>query len=134
MLDGSTHKIVEAYLAKVAAAGVPVARCVVFGSHARGEQTAQSDIDLLVIAPVFDGKGRQAAIDTLWCVAWRVDDRIEPIGVGVREFKKKSWVPLLMVARQEGVVVYPAAQTWPRVAAEGKATYRIRRCTRKEVR
>lgn len=126
MADDVIIAVVQRYLAKIVAAGIPVERCIVFGSHARGEQTVESDIDLLVVSPTFDKRDCEAAHDALWHAVWRVDSRIEPIGVGVREYEKESWKPLLMVARQEGVVIYPDVKATTSVAAEGREEYRTR--------
>ena len=42
-------------------AGFSPDRIVVFGSHARGEQTPESDLDLLVVMPVTGARRKQAA-------------------------------------------------------------------------
>ena len=42
-------------------AGFSPERIVVFGSHARGEQTRESDLDLLVVMPVTGSRRKQAA-------------------------------------------------------------------------
>jgi uncharacterized protein len=45
LIDEAAHRITAA---------APGARVILFGSHARGEATAQSDVDLLVIEPRVD--------------------------------------------------------------------------------
>jgi len=108
----------------LASAGIAVERAFVFGSHARGCPRADSDIDVLVISPVFDGKEREAAVDTLWRVTWSVDTRIEPVAAGVRQYEEEAWTPLLMEARRCAVMVYPAETASVRVAAENATPYR----------
>ena len=105
MVKKSILTKVRQYLVRVAEQGIPVDSGVVFGSFARGDQRADSDIDLLVLSPAFDGPKDRGMVDTLWRMAWRVDSRIEPFGVGVHEFQKNDDSPLIGIARREGVVV-----------------------------
>lgn len=105
MASKSILKIVRQYLAKVADAGIPVVSGIVYGSMACGEQRPNSDIDLLVISPAFDGAKDNRLVDTLWHLTWRVDSRIEPVPVGAREFESDDVSPLIAMARREGVVV-----------------------------
>jgi len=53
-------------------------------------------------------------IDALWQMAWRVDSRIEPFGVGVQEFEKNNDSPFIGIARREGVVVPHKSARVPR--------------------
>lgn len=131
MVDDAIVTVVRKYLAKVAEAGIVVDRGVIFGSCAHGCQRPESDIDLVVVSPAFDGKDREAALDTLWHMVWRVDTRIEPIGVGVRQYAEQAWQPLLMVARREGVPVYPAGVPTASIAADGAGEYHARRTVKK---
>ena len=105
MADDSVLSVVRAYLTRVAAAGIPVTGAVLFGSWARGEQTEDSDIDVLVLSPVFDQGKDRATVDDLWRLAWRIDSRLEPFAVGTREWDTDRASPLLAVAHREGVAV-----------------------------
>jgi predicted nucleotidyltransferase len=71
-------------------AGFSPDRIVVFGSHARGEQTRESDLDLLVVMPVTGSRRKTTpAIATgitnrLWEVsdlveAWEAEERMEKV-------------------------------------------------------
>ena len=124
MADGATIEIIHGYLLEVAQAGIQVERAILFGSCARGQARAESDIDVLVLSPLFDGRKRPSDLDKLWHAARRVDTRIEPIGVGVRQYEEEAWKPLFMMARREGVTVYPADVPAARVAADGQGVYR----------
>jgi len=97
--------VVRRYLAKLMEAGIPVVSGILYGSFARGAARRESDIDLLVLSPAFDGTKDEKQVDTLWHMAWRVDSRIEPIAVGVKEFETDTGSPLIGIARQEGIVV-----------------------------
>ncbi len=105
MVKKSIIKIVQDYLDKVKQAGIPVNSAVVYGSFARGENTANSDIDLLVLSSIFDKEKKEQDISTLWKVTRHIDNRIEPAAVGIKEFKERQDSPIIGIARQEGIVI-----------------------------
>ncbi|MFN8458224.1 MAG: nucleotidyltransferase domain-containing protein [Anaerolineae bacterium] len=60
MVDQTILNAIDDYLKLVTEAGIQVKQAVLFGSWARGEAEPEGDIDLIVIAPEFDGqKNRQ---------------------------------------------------------------------------
>jgi len=105
MVDKAILKILGLYFAELGRNGITVEKGVVFGSYARGDQTRESDIDVLVVSPIFDGKKDDSVLDTLWRARRHADMRLEPIAVGVHEFQEDEESPLIGVARREGVVV-----------------------------
>jgi len=85
MASEQVIRVVKKYLELLRARGIPVTRGVIFGSHARGEAGPESDIDVLVISPLFDQDSRARGAD-LWLAALEADEHIEPIGVGEKIF------------------------------------------------
>ena len=87
-------------------AGFSPDRIVVFGSHARGEQTRESDLDLLVVMPVTGSRHKQAAAIELALVG--VDMPTDVIVVTPDEVARLQGVPgsIIKPALQEGRVVY----------------------------
>lgn len=79
-------------------------RVVLFGSYARGEADAHSDIDLLVLSPDFDRLTWQQE-ESLWALTAQVDTRIEPIPCGLSRWRNDTVAPLLDVVRQEGIII-----------------------------
>ena len=75
------------------------------GTGARGEATEWSDIDLLVIAPEFDGVRSIEMVKQLWRATAAADDRIEPIPCGEREWETEEGRPILDIARREGMEI-----------------------------
>lgn len=120
MVAGSTLETVRKYLARVAEAGIAVESGVIFGSCVRGEQTPESDIDLLVVSPDFDGRFEHRLVDLLWGLRRFVDSHIEPHAVGSRQFVQDNESPVIGIARREGMVV-PFASAG--VVREGGSEY-----------
>jgi hypothetical protein len=102
VVDSAIVKAVQDYLAAVRRTGLQARRAVLFGSHARGDAHADSDIDVLVIAPEFDGSYDRAWVDTLWTLRATTDDRIEPLPVGERQWQEDEASMIIEVARREG--------------------------------
>lgn len=122
MVDKAIIVEIRQYLARIAEAGIPVVSAVLFGSFAKGEQRAESDIDVLVLSPSFDGGVDFDTVNELWRLTRQVDARIEPHPVGVREFEDDEGSPLIGIARREGVVIPFAAAG---VVREERAGYEI---------
>jgi len=99
ILDAITH-----YIQKVRQAGIDVATAVLFGSFYQGTATADSDIDLIVIAPEFDQQN-ESQVNLLWELRAFADPRIEPIACGSRQWVEDNASPILSIARNNGVVV-----------------------------
>src|ERR1039458_5524409 len=87
-------------------AGFPPDRIVVFGSHARGEQTRESDLDLLVVMPVTRSRRKQAAAIELALVGVHMPTDV--IVATPDEVPRLQGVPgtIIKPALQEGRVVY----------------------------
>ena len=108
MVTESVIKNVRNYLACLSASGIHPTQAVLFGSFARNEEHQWSDIDVVVIAREFDGQPNRELVKSLWRVTLKADVRIEPIPCGVEEWENNHKRPILDIARQEGVVIYPS--------------------------
>lgn len=108
MVDRAIYDTIINYLEAVRAAGINVQKAILYGSQARGEGTEDSDIDLVVIAPEFDQWDERTddLVDRLWELRAFTDARIEPIACGVRQWQEDDGIPLLEIARLEGIPVY----------------------------
>ena len=104
MVERTIVASVQRYLASLPALGIRANRAVLFGSFARGEGDAESDIDLVVIAPEFDGGRDASLVKALWR-ATAADDRIEPIPCGEKEWESGNGRPILEIARREGLMI-----------------------------
>ena len=97
--------VVQNYLRVVAKKGVPVRYGVLFGSYARGKVHKWSDIDLLVVSPLYDKRRTYKQASKLWRIAAHTDSRIEPIPVGEKQYKEDDSSLIIEVARREGKII-----------------------------
>jgi uncharacterized protein len=107
MVDSTIVQSVSNYLHTLASQGFPVSFGLVYGSQVNGNTHEWSDIDVIVVSPLFDGEIDHENIFKLWRVAARTDNRIEPIPCGERQWREDDASPLVEIARKEGVIVYP---------------------------
>ncbi|MFQ5614013.1 MAG: nucleotidyltransferase domain-containing protein [Anaerolineae bacterium] len=115
---------VRQYLALLREHGFQIERAVLFGSHARGETRAGSDIDLLLVSAGFE-KLTWKQEEMLWSLTAQIDSRIEPIPCSERQWWDDQVSPLIQIARLEGIVikvdtevVYPAQRDFVELAGQ----------------
>ncbi|MBU2447545.1 MAG: nucleotidyltransferase domain-containing protein [Bacteroidetes bacterium] len=101
MVDREIVEKVKTYLKELSEEGIQVSRAILFGSHVKGTARGDSDIDLLLISPLFDNCSDEFA-PRIWLNASRTDYRIEPFAVGEKRFAEDDVSVILEVARQEG--------------------------------
>jgi hypothetical protein len=81
MVEEAVVGSIMKYLASRRGFGIHASKAVLFGSFARGDASDLSDIDLVVIAPQFDGPRDVSLVKSLWR-ATVCDNRIEPLPCG----------------------------------------------------
>ncbi len=104
MVEDEVIESVKRYLASLPALGIHARRAVLFGSYVQGQADEYSDIDLIVIAPEFDGSREISLIKAFWH-ATASDNRIEPIPCGEQEWETDQGRPILEIARRESVII-----------------------------
>lgn len=105
MVDKAVVSRVRHYLKTVDDSGIRVSFGVIFGSHARGEATTESDVDVMVVSPKFDGKRELDDVAQLWLCASKSEENIEPIPCGEVQWRENESSPIIEVARQQGQIV-----------------------------
>ena len=96
---------VRKYLVALLEQGIEPSFGVIFGSFATGRECKWSDIDLMVVAKRFDASRRYEDRALLWITAGRVDNRIEPIPCGEKQWEEDDGIPIIEIARREGIIV-----------------------------
>jgi len=106
MVDGEIIEIVRHYLRSLSKENIPVTRAIVFGSQVQGNARNESDIDLLLVSPLFD-VGIDQYVGTLWVLTRDSGYRIEPIPVGEQRYETDDVSTIIEVAKREGVEILP---------------------------
>ena len=110
--EKNVKKIVKRYLTAVSKR-IKVQKAILFGSWARGDNLQDSDIDLIVISPDFQGMSfeeRLTVLERLWDFE-KYGYSIEAFGYTDDEFKKlRKYSLTIQDALQEGIVVHPTSE------------------------
>ena len=109
MVDESIVVIVKNYLARLEEAGFKKCFAVIYGSQVNGKKDKWSDIDILVVSPVFDHGIKRQDVNMLWHIAASVDTRIEPVPAGKLQYDTDDGNAIIEIARRHGQVILPAA-------------------------
>ncbi|MDO9338990.1 MAG: nucleotidyltransferase domain-containing protein [Bacteroidales bacterium] len=96
--------LVRKYILLLNASGIPVVKAFLYGSYSRNEAQLDSDIDVMVISPVFDIHNDKIKAKA-WLLSEKVDVRIEPYTVGVKKFFSDDISPLLQILKKEGLEI-----------------------------
>ena len=105
MVKKSIVTSIRKYLKALFIGGIHARRAILYGSYANGKSNKWSDIDLIVIAPEFDGVKKLELVEKLWVKTLEADIRIEPIACGEIEWETDVGRPILEIARREGVEI-----------------------------
>lgn len=107
MVAGEITEAIQRYLHCLPSVGIHPTGAVLFGSQARGTSGQWSDIDLVVVAPEFDGLVKRDLTKRLWRALLHADHRIEPISCGAQEWERETRRPIIDIARREGIMIRP---------------------------
>ncbi len=93
------------YLNELLEIGIPVRFGILFGSQARKDTHLWSDIDLLIISPRYDESCTREDKNLLWRTAAIMDNRIEPVPVGLKRWETDDESTIIEIARREGIQI-----------------------------
>ena len=96
--------LIRKFLRRLLQEGIPVDKAYLYGSFARGEESEESDIDVLLVSEVFD-KNDDQKVGKTWRISRSIDVRIEPYTVGKERFSNDEFSPLLQVVKREGLEI-----------------------------
>ncbi len=104
MVNAKVIKIVKEYLDELAGKGIEIKKAFIYGSQANGTASPDSDIDLMLVSPLFDDE-TDKYMPALWLSNIRTENRIEPIAIGEKRFIEDDVSPIIEIVRQEGVEI-----------------------------
>ena len=104
MVDDKIIKIVKEYLRKLDTKGLHIYKAYLYGSQVKGTASISSDIDLMLVSPLFDENSDKYA-SIIWYSASEVSYKIEPITVGLKKFLSDEYSPLIGMVRKEGIEI-----------------------------
>jgi len=104
MSQNDAINIARAYLKILKQAGITIDKAFLYGSFARNEATADSDIDLMLVSTMFDTDDDYVLAQP-WIYSARVDPRIEPISIGFHRFDHDDTSPIIELVRQTGIEI-----------------------------
>lgn len=97
MVKKEIKNIVKKFIIELKKEGIGVIKVILFGSHAKGINREDSDIDVAVVCEDF-GTDTIDQNMKLWKIAVRVDTRIAPISLSSSEFEKE-YIPIVTEIR-----------------------------------
>lgn len=104
MVDSKIKNLVEDYLNQLTLNGIFISKAYIFGSRVDGSANEESDIDVMLISPMFDQDADKFA-GTLWITAGNIDYKIEPYPIGEKRFYSEDFSPLIEIVKHHGVEV-----------------------------
>lgn len=103
MSKNNVKKIVKKYANKLKAEKYSFLAVYLFGSHAIGKATKNSDIDVAVVSDNLKRNWNQNE-EKLWQYTMNVDSRIEPVGFTKKDFAQ-AYDPLILEIKKTGIKV-----------------------------
>ena len=102
-VDAAIIKNVHRYLDTLRKSGLVVSRAYIFGSYARGNADAWSDIDVAIVSPQISNDRLEERV-RLTKLAVSIDDRIEPLPFNPSAFNEDD--PFVRHIMEEGMSVH----------------------------
>lgn len=86
--------------------GIPVKYLILYNSYAKGNPKSYSDIDIVVISPVIEGKGVLRRQELLGEALYGLGEPIEALGYTPKEYKKPPLLSFLSEILSTGKLIY----------------------------
>lgn len=98
--------IINNFVSGLKKRGVKINRVILYGSYANGKAKSHSDIDIAVISSSFDRRNILERQELLGEVIYPLDESIEAIGYGYKEFKNPPYLSFLSEIISKGKTIY----------------------------
>ena len=100
-IDAAVLESIAKFRAVLEAASIPIDKMLLFGSYAKGNARANSDIDVAVVSKNF-GYDDVEEMQTLYKLTHLADIRIEPYPLAPNDLSD-SWSPIVEEIRAHGI-------------------------------
>ncbi|NOY79153.1 MAG: nucleotidyltransferase domain-containing protein [Calditrichaeota bacterium] len=97
-MDQTSMKVILEFKKALFKQGLTIEKIVVFGSHAKGNQREDSDIDVAVISDSFAGKDLWERASILGKAVVSIQEPIEAVGYTLEEWQHEI-SPLVRIAK-----------------------------------
>jgi len=106
LVNESIINTIREYLSELKNNGIFIEKTFLFGSCAKGTSTDQSDIDIMIVSPLFDDEEtRDRLIGKVWHATKVSDFKIEPHAVGLQRFAEDDYSPIIALVKEEGIEI-----------------------------
>jgi len=82
--------IIDQYKSVLATLGIRVEGVILYGSYAQGKAGEESDIDLIVISPDFEGKDVRQRLEIMGVASARIMEPVQALGVTTAEIESEE--------------------------------------------
>lgn len=97
-------EIIARYVGELDKLGIEVSQVILYGSHAKGEQMEDSDIDVAVISPAFTKLDIFERQEILSRAHHKFHVPLEPIGLTPRQLEEKQGLAHVIV--ESGITIF----------------------------
>lgn len=97
-------ELLNRYIQLLKNEGIRIDKAFLYGSYLTGNQTDESDIDLMLVSDQFDVSNDFLA-GKIWALTRKVNSRIEPFIVGSRKFENDEISPIIQIVKKEGLEI-----------------------------
>jgi predicted nucleotidyltransferase len=104
MAQGDVIRLLQLYIRLLNDAGLRIQKAFLYGSFARNEASADSDIDVMLVSEQFDSNDIKEKARA-WQLTRKVDLRIEPFTIGAKRFFSDDDSALVDQVKKEGIEI-----------------------------
>jgi predicted nucleotidyltransferase len=104
MAQSEIIKLLQSYIRLLNNAGLKIHKAFLYGSFARNDAKADSDIDIMLVSDNFDDNNIKEKAKA-WQLTRKVDLRIEPFTIGSKRFFSDDDSALVDQVKKEGIEI-----------------------------
>ncbi|MBM2814829.1 MAG: putative nucleotidyltransferase [Ignavibacteria bacterium] len=104
MVNREIIELLRNYIHELSNSDLLLDKAILYGSYSRGDYNNESDIDIMLVSPLFDTQ-KDKFTPIVWLKATNIDFRIEPYMVGSKRFEEDNVSPIIQIAKSEGIEI-----------------------------